>query len=123
MSVLNETKGVNVKVFNMITRVNETKTLVKPLLCDCKCKFNKTTCNSNQKWSNEKCQWELKSIVYAKKIIVGISSRYICEISRYLKSAVDDSVFVCNEIICVMDSALTKVRNIVPTNNRCSYLQ
>ena len=33
------------------------------------------------------------------------SSTCICENSRYLKSIVDDSVVVCNEIINVGDSA------------------
>ena len=26
--------------------------------CDCKLKFNSTTCNSDQKWNNETCQCE-----------------------------------------------------------------
>ena len=42
-------KDGNVKVLNMITRTNEAKTLIKYISCDCKCKFNRTTCNSNQK--------------------------------------------------------------------------
>ena len=67
----NVPKDVNVKVFNMIRRKNEVKTLVKHILCDCKCKCNSTTCNSDQKWNNDTCHCE-KSIVYAKKIIVGI---------------------------------------------------
>ena len=47
--VPSETKGVNVKIFNMTTRINEAKTLVKHLSCECKCKFSSTTCNLNQK--------------------------------------------------------------------------
>ena len=43
------TKYINVKVFNMITNKNEAKTIAKHILCDYKCKFNSTTCNSNQK--------------------------------------------------------------------------
>ena len=40
------TKDVNVKVFNMVTNKNEAKILlVKHISCDCKCKFNSTTCN------------------------------------------------------------------------------
>ena len=31
----------------MITRINQAKTLVKHILCDCKCKLDSTTCNSN----------------------------------------------------------------------------
>ena len=52
--VLSKTKGVNTKLFNMITRINEVKTLVKHI----KCKFNSTKYNSNQKWNNDKCQGE-----------------------------------------------------------------
>ena len=47
--VLNETKNVNAKVFNIITRINEVKALVKHISFDFKWKFNSTTCNSNQK--------------------------------------------------------------------------
>ena len=43
------TKDINVTVFNMITRINELKALVKHISCDCKYKFNSATCNSNQK--------------------------------------------------------------------------
>ena len=47
--VPSKTKVVNVNVFDMITRIYVTKLLVKHILCDCKCKFNSTTCNLNQK--------------------------------------------------------------------------
>ena len=40
-----KTKEVDVKVFNMKTNRNEAKLLVKHISCDCKCKFNSTTCN------------------------------------------------------------------------------
>ena len=43
------TKEINVKVLNIITNINEAKTMTKHISCDCKCKFNSTTCNSNQK--------------------------------------------------------------------------
>ena len=65
--VPNKIKNINVKVFNMITNKNEAKTLVKHISCYCKCKFNSTTCNSNQKWNNETCQCDCKNY-----IIVGI---------------------------------------------------
>ena len=54
--VPSKTKDGDVKVFNMITNRNEVKLLVKHISCDCKWKFNSTTCNSHQKWSNETCQ-------------------------------------------------------------------
>ena len=65
--VPSKTKDVDVKVFDTITRVYEAKTLIKHLLCDCKCKFNRTTCNLNQKWSNDKCYSESKNYRTCKK--------------------------------------------------------
>ena len=34
--------------------------------------FNSATCNSSQKWNNDKSQFECNSIVHSKKIIVGV---------------------------------------------------
>ena len=47
--VPSKTEDVNAKVLNMVTRIYQTKTLVKYILCDCKCKFISLKCNSNQK--------------------------------------------------------------------------
>ena len=48
-----ETKDINVKAFNIITNKNEVKAMTEHVLCDWKCKFNSTICNSNQKWNNK----------------------------------------------------------------------
>ena len=42
--VLNKTKNVNVKVFNIITKINKAKTLVKHISCESKCKFDSIKC-------------------------------------------------------------------------------
>ena len=47
--VPNEINHVDVRVVNMITKLNEAKTLVKHISCDSKCKFNTTACTSTQK--------------------------------------------------------------------------
>ena len=70
--VLQIKKSINVKVFNIITRINEAKTWTKPISRDCKRKYDSAKCNSNQKWNNETCQCECKIIVSTKKIIIGI---------------------------------------------------
>ena len=53
--VPNKTEDLNLSVFSMITRINESKTLPKHISCECKCKFDGTKCNSNQWWNNNKC--------------------------------------------------------------------
>ena len=47
----NKTEDLNLSVFNMITKINESKTLTKHILCECECKLDGRKCNSNQ-WSN-----------------------------------------------------------------------
>ena len=45
-----ETEDIHaVKVFNTTASKNEAKTIPKHISCDCRCKFNSTTYNSNIK--------------------------------------------------------------------------
>ena len=60
-------KSVNFKVFNMLTKINEAKKMIKHILCNCKCEFNSTDCNSNQEWNNKTCQCECKNDHKCKK--------------------------------------------------------
>ena len=46
--VLNKSEELNLSVFSMITRINESKTLSKHMSCESKCKFDKKKSNSSQ---------------------------------------------------------------------------
>ena len=46
MCVVSKTEDVTIKVFNMMSRINEWNTLTKHISCNCKCKFGRK-CNSN----------------------------------------------------------------------------
>ena len=46
-------KDINVKIFIMRTNKIKAKTMAKHISRDFKCKFNNTTCNSNQKCNRE----------------------------------------------------------------------
>ena len=100
----------------MITKIYGAKTLIKHISCDCKSKFNGATCNSNQKWNNNKCQYECKNYHTCKKDYSWNPSTCICENSRYLKSIADNSVILCDEIINNTESAPTIVTNTIATN-------
>ena len=65
--VPSKTKDVSIKVFNMVTRRNERKTLVKHISCDYKCKLNGAICSLNQKWNNYTCQCGCKNYHVCKK--------------------------------------------------------
>ena len=43
----NKTKDLNLSIFNLITGINESKTLRKHISCKCQCKFDETKCKSN----------------------------------------------------------------------------
>ena len=76
------------------------------------CQFNSTTCSSNKKWNNDKCQWSVKRIVHAKIII----ARILVHHSKSLKRIADKSTIVSDEIKSVTTSASTNVTNTVSTN-------
>ena len=61
----------------MIARINEAKILVNHISCDCKCKFDSTTFNLNQKWN--KMSKNVKTIRCEKKYYSWNSNACICE--------------------------------------------
>ena len=114
--VSKKAKDINVKVFNMITNKNYAKAMAKYILCDCKCKFNSTTYNSDKKWNNKTCQCECKNYRKCKKDCSWNPSACIYESSTYLKSIADTSVIAYYEIISVMDIVSIKMKNAIATN-------
>ena len=50
--VPNKTEDLNLSGFNMITGINESKTLAKHISCKCKCKLDGRRCNSVQWYNN-----------------------------------------------------------------------
>ena len=58
--VLNKTEDLNLCVFNMITGINESKTLTKHISCESKWRFDESKCNSDQCWNTDKCWCECK---------------------------------------------------------------
>ena len=84
-----ETKDIYAKTFNMITNKNEAKAMTEHISCDCKCKFNSTKCNSNQKQNNKTYQCECKTIITYENDYSWNPRICICENSKCLKSIAD----------------------------------
>ena len=78
----NKTEDLNLSVFKMITEINESKILTKHISCECKWKLDEIKCNSNQWWNNDKYDVSVKSIMYAKKIILGILLRAVAKMKN-----------------------------------------
>ena len=51
--VSNKTEDLNLRMFNMIAGINESKTLTKHISSKYKCRFDGRKCNSDQWWNND----------------------------------------------------------------------
>ena len=75
MCVTDVVKNLNVKVFNVMSRTNETRHIEWHETCKCKYRLDASVCNNKQRWNNDKLRFELKQlidIVYEKKKLFGI---------------------------------------------------
>ena len=95
--VPNKTEDLNLSVFNMITQINELKTLRKHISCKCKCKFDGRKCN--QKRNNNKCRRECKKHHTCEKNYIWNPATCSCKNGTYFASIIDDSVITCDENI------------------------
>ena len=108
----NKTEDLNLSVLIMTTGVYESKTLTKPLLRECKCRFDEIKCNSDPWWNNNKFWCEYKKCHACEKDYVWNSATCNCENGKNLASIMDDSAISCDEIIESYD----KEANIILTN-------
>ena len=78
----NKTEDLNLRMFNMITGINESKILTKHISCKCKCKFDGRKCNSGQWWNNNKCWCECKKHHVCEKTIFGILLHVVVKVEN-----------------------------------------
>ena len=56
-------KNMNIKVFNPMSRTNETRHVSWHETCTCKCRLDASVCNDKQRWNNNKCRCECKELI------------------------------------------------------------
>ena len=56
-------KDLNVKLFNLMSRTNETRFIEWHETCKCKCTLDAIVCNNKQRWSKGKCRCEFKELI------------------------------------------------------------
>ena len=56
-------KDLNVRVFNLMSRTNETRHIEWHKTCKCICRLDKIICNSKQRWNKDKCRCECKELI------------------------------------------------------------
>ena len=95
----------------MITGINKSKSLIKQISYQCKCKFDGRKCDSNQKWNKNKHRSEFKNLnehYVCVKNYIWNPTKWTCENGKYLGSIIVDSVVTCGEIIEATKTVLTK---------------
>ena len=74
LCVSNVIKNINVKVFNLMSRINETRHMIWHETCKCICRLTANVCNNKQRWNKDKCRCECKEDLFDKGIC---DKRYI----------------------------------------------
>ena len=54
--VPNIIKRINMKVYNFLMRLNETRNVLWQKSCKCVCKLNSSVCNNKQIWNSDTCR-------------------------------------------------------------------
>ena len=63
VSMNNQECKINVKVFNLVSRTNETRFIKWHKTCKCKCRLDGSVCNNKQRWNEDKFWCECKELI------------------------------------------------------------
>ena len=128
-------KNLNVKVFNLMSRTNETKSIKLHETCKCICRLNEIICNNKHRWDKNHCRCECKELIdkglWDKEYIFNPSNcksecDKSCNTSQYLdyldckckKIIIDLIVEKCTEY----DDNKTKIVNRTVKNSCKVYI-
>ena len=59
----NVVKNLNLKLFNLVPGISETRHMEWHETCKCKCRFSSSVCNNKQCWNDDKCRCECKELI------------------------------------------------------------
>ena len=63
LCVTDAVKNINFKVFNLMSRINETRHIKWHETCGFICRLDASVCNDKQRWNKDKCRCECKELV------------------------------------------------------------
>ena len=105
LCVPNIVRDINIKIFDLLERINETKKIVWHETWKCVCHFTSDICNDRQEWNENKCRCECKEDLVSKlacdKGYVWNPSTCSCECDRYRETGqyLDYKSCVCRKKI------------------------
>ena len=121
-------RDMNIKVFNLLARINETRKVVSHETCKCVCRLRSAVCNDRQEWYENKCICKCKEDLVSKLAcdkgymwntsICSCECDKYCETGQYLdykncvrrKKIIDNLIEQCTSIVDIetKDNILSK---------------
>ena len=118
-------KNVNMKVYNFLMRLNETRNALWHESCKCVCRLNSSVCNSKQIWNGNTCRYDCNEdfagIINCNKRNMWNPSTCECQCDKWCKSGqyLDHKNCVCkNKLIGRLIEECTSVINETMINNK-----
>ena len=129
MCVPNVIKSINMKVYNFLMRLNETRNVLWHESCKCVCRLNSSVCNSKQIWNSDTCSCDCNedfaSIMTCNKGYMLNPSTFTYECDMWCKPGqyLDYKKCVCkNKLIGKVISKCTSFINESMMNKKTSIV-
>ena len=120
-------KNVNMKIYNFLMRLNETRNVLWYESCKCVCRLNSSVCNSKQIWNSDTCRCDCNEdfagIINCFKGYAWNSSICECHCDKWCKTEqyLDHKNCVCkNKLVGRLIEECTSVINETMINNKDS---
>ena len=117
-------KNVNMKVYNFLMRLNETRNVLWHESCKCVCRLNSSVCNSKQIWNSDTCRCDFNGdftgIISCDKGYTWNPSTCECQCDNWCKLGqyLDNKNCVCkNKLVGRLIKECTSVINETMINN------
>ena len=118
-------KNVNMKVYNFLRRLNETRNVLWHESCKCVCRLNSSVCNSKQIWNSDTCRCDCNEdfagIINCSKGYLWNPSTCECQCDKWCKPGqyLDHKNCVCkNKLVGRLVEECTSVINETNINNK-----
>ena len=127
LCVPNIIKNVNMKVYNFLMRLNETRNVLWHESCKCVCRLNLSVCNSNQIWNSDTCRCDCNEdfagIISCDKGYTWNPSTCECQCDMWCKPGqyLNNKKCICkNKLIGRVISECISLINETMMNNKMS---
>ena len=117
-------KGLNMKVYNFLTMLNETRNVLWHESCKCVCKLNSSVCNNKQIWNSNTCRCDCnEDFTGCAKGYTWNPSTCECQCDMWCKPGeyLDHKNCICkNKLVGRLIEECTSVVNETMINNKDS---